>query len=368
MSFVFAGYGKRVWRYCKATYFLHCHGRNICDLPDSTDIVLFAAGDFSDTKTLLDNMALSPAIVCDTDRALQGEDYFGYKIHNTWDLLADSHRYHFVVPCGSDNLRHSIVTQLLANGARDFSVMHRLILPFLDELQDNKELTRCFIGAVNQLLPYHLDNLSNPSPDFLHKVSGLGWWHKIYEWLYGLVSTRETLALLEIGPGIGLLATAIKQFKTPCQITIDGLDYADRNLDRAVFREVFAGNIETFLPPPPENLGMKDAYDIIIMTEVIEHFSYNPVPTLQKIAEFLKVDGQLFLSCPHFRERKNESQLYQNWRQLPEIGNDSGFVYYGHIYEYSDAELMEILALAGYKVIQSAHTVQGNTNLIAVKA
>ena len=72
-------------------------------------------------------------------------------------------------------------------------------------------------------------------------------------------------------------------------------------------RDVFEGPLQT------------EAYDLIVMTQVIAHLKFRPDPAIATCRDMLKPGGQLIVTAldPNFAHARS---TYQNWRQVPEFG------------------------------------------------
>ena len=84
-------------------------------------------------------------------------------------------------------------------------------------------------------------------------------------------------------------------------------------------------------------------YDLIIMTEVFEHFVLNPINTLLKIASALKNHGKLIITTPNW----GHLHIYKSWSELPNSSTININRYLelnecGHTYQYSRTELESI--------------------------
>jgi SAM-dependent methyltransferase len=109
---------------------------------------------------------------------------------------------------------------------------------------------------------------------------------------------------------------------------------------------VAQGNIEQTAIPWPES------FDAVIMTEVIEHFNFHPVPTMRKIAQALRPGGSLFLSTPD-ADSWGRLERYSSYRDMPppdpNVPTDDI-----HIYQFTEGELREVVADAGLEIKQLA--------------
>lgn len=103
-------------------------------------------------------------------------------------------------------------------------------------------------------------------------------------------------------------------------------------------------------------------FDIIVMTEVMEHFSANPRNTICKISEMLKEDGIIYLSTPNW----GHLPIYETYADIPDWTDLDNYKasYIGHTYQYSETELRQILDECGLKIDRYALTEANHHNLL----
>jgi len=107
-----------------------------------------------------------------------------------------------------------------------------------------------------------------------------------------------------------------------------------------------------------ENFPIRNKkYSLAIFTEVIEHIS-NPLKVLFEINRVLKKDGILILSTPNLYAigkifkyatgKGFEVEIYKNYEQEFVMG------YLGHIREFSNYEIKNLLERAGFEIIKTS--------------
>jgi len=125
------------------------------------------------------------------------------------------------------------------------------------------------------------------------------------------------------------------------------------------------GNIET--DPLPEPGG----FDVIIMTEVLEHLNHQPVPTLRKIHEALSDGGSFFLSTPDADQGWGRRHTYyRRLEEIPVLKAGSSRLIDDHIWHYTHDELTGVLAQAGFaiKTLERSRSLGGgHFNVWAIK-
>lgn len=103
-----------------------------------------------------------------------------------------------------------------------------------------------------------------------------------------------------------------------------------------------------------EKLPFNDnQFDLVIFNEVFEHLGTNPLAALKELRRVLKTNGILILTTPNlyafhkvvmFNLGKSFNNAYEELKKTETFG------YMGHIREYSNKEIREILAKSGFTV------------------
>ena len=170
-------------------------------------------------------------------------------------------------------------------------------------------------------------------------------YHKIWESL-----PRNTpLTILDIGVGFGFLAAAVKQAGQ----RVFAVDFFYGKEAEQVCRQfkipLFNLNVESHQLP-----FQNESFDVVVLAEVIEHFSSDPVGTLEKIRRVLKKDGMLIVTTPNRLSAVNRIKRFLgredslNFATLSTVDGDPYL--YGHHRLFCMAELEEILQKSGFQV------------------
>ena len=172
-----------------------------------------------------------------------------------------------------------------------------------------------------------------------------GYWEKLPVWMAEDRAKRKVRRVLDIGCGYGTLLAYAAAFYNAAGYCMDVTEYlipqfrTPRNL-------IFArGNVE--LDPIP----WREPFDLIIMTEVLEHFNFQPVPTLRKIRDALAPGGLLLLSTPNQEKWGKTTKYYQQLKDLPPVDSTRKIVD-DHIWQYDEQELRNVLAEAGFAILR----------------
>ena len=97
-------------------------------------------------------------------------------------------------------------------------------------------------------------------------------------------------------------------------------------------------------------------FSVIIMTEVMEHLNFQPVPTLRKIYDALKPGGSFFLSTPDADIGWGRNyKYYQQLSDLPQLDKDAEWTD-DHIWHYNTEELKAVLQEAGFTITRFDHS------------
>jgi SAM-dependent methyltransferase len=90
------------------------------------------------------------------------------------------------------------------------------------------------------------------------------------------------------------------------------------------------------------------SFDVVLMCEVIEHFTHDPLRALHEIRRVLKPGGILILTTPNVARLENVARLLSNHNLYDPY---SGYGPYGrHNREYTSTELSELLQFMGFDI------------------
>jgi SAM-dependent methyltransferase len=189
---------------------------------------------------------------------------------------------------------------------------------------------------------------SDPHPYYLqaYRQAESTYWRQIPGWIARDVARRRPRHCLDIGCAYGTLLLYVRKL-TACSAY--GIDFVANYLSPALITRndiCFAvNNVE--LDPFPWPLH----YDVIILTEVLEHFNFHPVPTLQKIRNLLVDDGALYLSTPDASQWGRTTKYYTKLADIPPPAPELHHrVVDDHVWQYTESELREVLEAADLRI------------------
>lgn len=171
------------------------------------------------------------------------------------------------------------------------------------------------------------------------------YWWLIPLWMQEDAAHHRVRRILDVGCGYGTLLAVAAVIYGADGYCADVTPYllpavaAKRSLRFA------QGNIE-FDPIPWEG-----AFDVIIMTEVLEHLNFQPVPTLRKLRDALTPGGLLFLSTPDAREWGSTHKYYKRLEDIPAPVTGKARVD-DHVWQYTETELRRVLGAAGFSIVR----------------
>ena len=308
----------------------------------------------------------------DNNKRLHGKKIGNHIIASPYDLFQESD-IHFIV-CVTEQNINSIRLQLERNGILDYSICSPMTGFWWDQSKCHmNELVDHAIHKIASSYPVPLKPYEDsylPLGKIQYSLNSVHFWHPIAEWI--IQSLKDEDNILELGSGAGMLSAMIR-FQNS-QIPISWLNYGYENTwdNEKMFHWIsHNGNIGELMNGYLENLDepIKGDYSIIIMTEVMEHFLCNPVPTLKKIRKALKEDGVLYLSTPNWGHRF----IYKTWRDMPVFDDMEEYLKLSegmgnHIYQYDKEELWEVIKEADFTIIRYEESVGGNHNLMLCKS
>lgn len=155
--------------------------------------------------------------------------------------------------------------------------------------------------------------------------------------------------VLDIGAGYGTLASYSGLLTGAATIAYDRLPLLTHEVCKAMNICRLLGDVEREQLP-----SYGTGWDAVIMTEVLEHFNFHPLPTLLKIRERLNPTGRIFLSTPDAASW-GECNHYTSLSVIPPY--DPSYMTYNipswldrHTWQYTEAELQALFKAAGLEV------------------
>ncbi len=164
---------------------------------------------------------------------------------------------------------------------------------------------------------------------------------------------RSGTRSLDLGGGVGSLAVALHAAFGGVYDVADFLPTSD--VVRAA--QVGAGVERTFrcdLTARPALEALPGGYDLILFVEVLEHLLVNPLLLFREIRDHLAPGGRLFLTTPNVARLGNRYRLLLG-RSIQERGRypRDGQGVYGHVVEYTRAELDRLLAVERFRPLRA---------------
>ncbi|MBI4136788.1 class I SAM-dependent methyltransferase [Candidatus Roizmanbacteria bacterium] len=105
----------------------------------------------------------------------------------------------------------------------------------------------------------------------------------------------------------------------------------------------------------------KETFDLVLMTEVVEHLTVDPRAYLTEVKRVLKNNGYLLITTPNAAHLKNRMKLLSGksahfpLEQLLETNVDDESIYFRHNREFTMEELKMILQSAKYEIRDSKY-------------
>jgi len=101
----------------------------------------------------------------------------------------------------------------------------------------------------------------------------------------------EKLKILDIGSGGGLLSEPLYRLGA----SVTGIDASNKNIEVAKLHAKEMGLNIKYIHSSPENINLKNEFDVILCMEVVEHVS-NISLFIQKCSSLVKKNGVIFIS------------------------------------------------------------------------
>lgn len=158
--------------------------------------------------------------------------------------------------------------------------------------------------------------------------------------------------VLDIGPGYGTLAALASVYGAEVT-TLDKCGFMSAEVAAKFGVIQYVGDAER-CPLPKATTGV--GFDCIVLTEVLEHFNFHPLPTLKKLRYALKSGGILLLSTPDAASWGRVT-IYPSLDAIPIYNQQDPATWRDeHIWQYTQKELLDTLESAGFKLEQFAHS------------
>ena len=194
-----------------------------------------------------------------------------------------------------------------------------------------------------------------------YRQAETSYWAQIPAWMKedSLSIKGHRAQILDVGCGYGTLLSLAVEIYHGQGHCLDISEYLPLAVRARYGLGFTAANIE-LAPFPGGSLESPD-YDVIIMTEVIEHFNFHPLPTLRKLHAKLVPGGSLFLSTP---DAEYWGRLYDFHQHLEDFRPPSNLTEEGkhpettdeHHWMYSREEITSVLESAGFQVVKIEHS------------
>lgn len=295
----------------------------------------------------------------------------------------EKEEYYIIIAMTKNFYNNEVLWQLKLHDYRNFGVAFIEIYHAFGEDKSLTDLQQIVLDETNKILcgEKEIQDIIKPVVNVGQSGNPFGvisefcwtvtWSNCLLKWLYEEYKAADReVEMLEIGPGKGLFSAVLHQINP--NIKIQWLMF---ELHEQSETAVKAGEKYKFYPADQfecyygkledPNYCIDKKFDIIVMTEVMEHFINNPVPTMKKVAGMLKENGRLYLSTPDGRKRR--IHIYNDYKEIPEYTTlekyEEGHI--GHNYEYYKQELEEILEQSGLMVENYDLSDSRNHNFVA---
>ncbi len=309
---------------------------------------------------------------CDNDPQLVGRLFDGKPVLSPFTVYGDGTYY--VIAAPDDEKFEAIADQFTHCDVKEFSYFFTI-----DSAVDlaAPELREPVFRAINCLIniPYGPAIHKNaPMGITMRLLPGLEWWSEVVPWLYqDLKAFKKAPKILDIGPGFGFVSMIIKMMRPDAELHWLNLSVEDREEAGWVDPEKKYPVVRHYGMIEDPQYQPDGQYDLIIMTEVFEHFASSPDVALRKIAGLLAPDGSIYLTTPNW-ERAN---FYESWRDIPPFpGDREAFARRNksrvdwadlnliHTFVYREEELRDVISASGLKIVRYCLNDCNNFNLL----
>jgi len=282
----------------------------------------------------------------DNDLTKVGRQISGLEIISPQMLKENPNDYFVIITASLQNI--SIIKEQLINfGMSGDDISYLLVVQSMDfESFENMEYVNAAIDAFSHAykhVPLHEINLAW----LITWISGIEWSKGLIRGILSDFKGKRKIRMLDIGPGIGIQSIALKKLLNVDITWIDVLEcrdiptkYSNENFN--YLKENFnihliQGNIETI------EHEFNEGFDIILFSQVLEHFHFHPIGTMRKIISWLKQNGRIYLGVPDNKIKKGP-RLYGSWKVMPIYNKNSYYdiTDFGHQFEYYYEEAIDL--------------------------
>jgi SAM-dependent methyltransferase len=300
---------------------------------------------------VLEEHGLRPDFFCENRSRLFTSELDGIKIVPEWNVIKNPDQYYIIITSAAPHFMQPIMHQLIRNKITEFGVLIESNRDYCVDLNydcnKHKNNAAIYLRSLEKAMKNYIGNDYRRVnfQAFMSWMTVPNWWFHSFELITDYVAKNYGggggLCALDIGCGTGGLDYALME---KIDVVFDFITYEDHFVKdfQNVVKNVWSLNIET------DDVPTKEKYDMIILTEVMEHFNYHPVDTLIKIKKLLNPDGFLFISVPRDQPF---TPYYRSWKDMPSIDDKILIPDYFHNYMYKPEELREIFSLAGYEIV-----------------
>ena len=178
----------------------------------------------------------------------------------------------------------------------------------------------------NKILSY------NPESYYrIYKLYEFGYCGKIFEW----IKKQNPVSIIDIGGGYGTFCMYCRKLFPNSYIRLVDI------VQTANFEMLKENNIDLCLCDIEKSIP-DGTYDIVIFTEILEHLTFNPVDTINKIKKLLNPKGKLYLSTPDVNSW-GRLGFFESHKDMIDGFHFRPDLKFEHIYHYSKEELKELL-------------------------
>ena len=180
-----------------------------------------------------------------------------------------------------------------------------------------------------------------------YRAAERNYWIHVPGWI---ASLPRGIRVIDIGCAYGTLSLFTKRLLDAKVTCVDAISaYSPQRLFAAEGVPFLLRNIEL------DDFSDLGQFDLVIITEVLEHLNFHPRETLKKIRSLLCPDGRLILTTPDSSEWGVVTKYYSSLSEMPDPipGRDWEDA---HIWQYSESELRSVLEEAGFRIAELAYS------------
>lgn len=203
-------------------------------------------------------------------------------------------------------------------------------------------------GYVRNRIIQEISVIEKEFPEDIVLYSVNGAYPRIIQTVYFVLKYYSKGKVLDIGPGFGIIPRILKQFN----FSISLLDYTYTKQKLKMFNKFGFGTATC--DASSEKFPFESSYfDIVLMSEIIEHIYLSPKHLLNEAYRILKPNGIIIITTPNFVNLRKRLWMFFGKSPMDKIEIIyNRLPYERHSHEYTMKELCSVLKWSKFSILE----------------